>query len=85
MNWEEPDEKTLKKIASATGGKYFRATNKKELKEIYKLIGKLEKKERQVKTYNKYEDKFYGFLWAGFLCLFIALLLEIFRYTRVLA
>ncbi len=39
----EIDEKLLKKIAKETGGKYYRATNNKKLKEIYKEIDKLEK------------------------------------------
>ena len=33
----------LKKIASLTGGKYFRATNNEKLKQIYAEIDKLEK------------------------------------------
>ncbi len=38
----EIDEGTLTKIADETGGKYFRATNNKKLKEIYKEIDELE-------------------------------------------
>ena len=38
----EIDEKTLTKIAEATGGKYFRATNNNKLKEIYQEINALE-------------------------------------------
>ena len=36
------DEETLKNIAKKTGGRYFRATDNKCLKEIYKEIDKLE-------------------------------------------
>jgi len=39
----EIDEKTLMKIASETGGKYFRATDNNKLKEVYKEINELEK------------------------------------------
>ena len=39
----EIDEKTLKTIASETGGKYFRATDNNKLKEVYKEINELEK------------------------------------------
>lgn len=34
------DEETLKSIASATGGKYYKATTKEELQNIYKEISK---------------------------------------------
>lgn len=84
LKWEEPDEKTLTQIADITGGRYFRATDEKSLKEIYDLIAKMEKQDIDVKTYNRYEDKFYGFLFTGFIILFIALILEIFKFTRVI-
>jgi Ca-activated chloride channel family protein len=40
----EIDEETLQKIASTTGGSYFRATDEKSLEAIYKEIEKLEKR-----------------------------------------
>ncbi len=83
LKWEEPDEKTLTYIADITGGKYFRAIDEKSLKEIYDLISKMEKQEIDVKTYNRYEDKFYIFLLWGFIFLSLAILLEIFKFTRV--
>jgi len=49
----EIDEVVLRNIASKTGGKYFRATDKNGLKEIYKQIDKLEKRkmlDREVKS-----------------------------------
>ena len=39
----EIDEKTLKTIASETGGKYFRATDNNKLKDVYREINELEK------------------------------------------
>lgn len=36
------DEKTLKKIADETGGKYFRAKTSEDMKEIYQIINRLE-------------------------------------------
>lgn len=36
------DEKSLKKIAELTGGKYFRASNTRELAQIYRLLDELE-------------------------------------------
>lgn len=43
----EIDEETLKQIAATTGGIYFRATDTKSLKEIYKEIEKLEKRKME--------------------------------------
>jgi len=85
MKWEEPDEETLKQIAGLTGGKYFRAADEQALKDIYQTIAKLEKQEIQIKVYNRYIDRFWAFLLAGVLLLLTALVLEVFKYTRVLA
>jgi Ca-activated chloride channel family protein len=57
------DEKTLAQIADMTGGRYFRATNNKALKEIYDEIDKLEKTRIEVKSYRSYTELFYP--WAG--------------------
>jgi Ca-activated chloride channel family protein len=41
------NEEELKRIATKTNGKYFRATDEKSLKEIYKEIEKLEKRKME--------------------------------------
>lgn len=64
------DEATLKSIANKTGGKYFRATSKHVLKEIFSEIDKLEKTELDVRKYNQTEDNYMP--WA---LLLLALLL----------
>ncbi len=62
----EIDEKLLKFIAKETGGKYFRATNKKKLKAIYDEIDKLEKTEiEEFKYYNYTEQYRFLVLLAG--------------------
>ncbi len=58
MRKVEIDEKLLKDIAAATGGKYFRATNNEKLEAIYDEINKLEKTEIEEFKYYKYEEKF---------------------------
>jgi len=83
LKWEEPDEKTLTQIADMTGGKYFRATDEKTLKEIYEIIGKMEKQDIKVKSYNRYVDKFQFFLWVGVIILIFVFLLEVFKFFRV--
>lgn len=42
---EDLDEETLERVASISGGKYYRATNLGELRSIYAAIDKLEKSE----------------------------------------
>lgn len=70
MRQVEIDEKLLKEIAKATGGKYFRATDNEKLEEIYDEINKLEKTEIEEFKYYKYEEKFRPLiLLAGILLL----------------
>jgi len=83
LRYEEPDENVLTQIAQLTGGRYFRATNEQALGEIYNIIGKLEKQDIQVKNYDKHEDRFQWFLWAGFIMILIALGLEAWKYLRI--
>ena len=61
----EIDEDLLKEIAEVTGGKYFRATNNRKLKEIYKEIDKLEKTEVEEFKFYNYEEKFRPFVWIA--------------------
>lgn len=44
---DDLDEASLTKIAEATGGRYYRATNFEELKKIYDEIDRLERAERR--------------------------------------
>jgi len=57
----EIDEGMLGKIASITGGKYFRARNNTELSEIYKQIDKLEKVKIAVTRYHKRTEHYLPF------------------------
>ncbi|MCQ2287967.1 MAG: VWA domain-containing protein [Muribaculaceae bacterium] len=52
------DEATLRSIASTTGGKYFRATNKGVLKQIFAEIDKLEKTHMDVQRFSHTEDHY---------------------------
>ena len=59
------DEDTLKKIADATGGEYYRATDLASLKESYRTIDKLEKVELELSASEERKDIFGVFLiWA---------------------
>lgn len=65
------DEPTLNKIATITGGKYFRATDNEALKNIYEQIDKLEKAKIDVTQYNKKTELFLPF--ALFAALFLVI------------
>ncbi|MDC0177822.1 VWA domain-containing protein [Polaribacter sp.] len=54
----EIDEALLKKIASETAGKYFRATDNTSLKEIYDEIDSLEKTNIEEFKYYNYQEKY---------------------------
>ena len=75
----EIDEKTLEEIASLTGGKYFRATDKQKLKAIYDEINQLEKSRVEVTDLTIYHEKF-----LPLVLLALALLLAEFLFSQVL-
>ena len=74
----EIDEKTLENIAEATGGEYFRATDKESLRRIYSEIDKLERTKLNVQQYQEYEELYQVFALLAVLSLVLELLL---RYT----
>jgi len=70
------DEPTLTKIASITGGKYFRATNNETLKNIYTQIDKLEKAKIDVTQYRKKTELFLPFAIIALLLLSLEFVLR---------
>lgn len=65
----EIDEKVLKEVALATDGRYFRATDNRKLKEIYKQIDQLEKSKIEVKEVSRRKEEFAGFALIAFFLL----------------
>lgn len=61
------DEKTLKGIADATGGEYFRARNVDELTRIYQVLDRLEPLEVSPETYRPLRNLFHFPLGLAFL------------------
>jgi Ca-activated chloride channel family protein len=68
------DEETLKRIASSTGGRYFRATNQSKLESIYEEIDSLEKTRFNVLRYNQRTEEFSLFALLGILALLLEFL-----------
>ncbi len=50
------DEDALRRIAAATGGRYFRATDTDSLRDIYAEIDKMEKEETVEKRFYQYKE-----------------------------
>lgn len=74
----EIDEALLQKIAEATGGKYFRATDNTKLSEIYSEIGKMEKVRTTVDSFPVYKELYGGYALAALVCLLLLLALKLF-------
>ena len=79
----EIDTKTLKDIANATDGKFYRATNTRELHGIYQEIDKLEKTKLSVTQYSKRYEAYQGFALVAVLTLFLEILLRITLFRRI--
>jgi len=80
---EELDEGMLREIAGVTGGAYFRARNRHELRYIYKQIDKLEKTEIKTSQFTEYKELFRFFAIPGFLLLAGAFILERTLYRKI--
>jgi Ca-activated chloride channel family protein len=66
------DEQTLKEIAIAGNGKYFRGSNYEDyLDQIYSELSELEQAEFGVKKVTDYEDRFYYFLIPAIILLIL--------------
>ncbi|MCI0495870.1 VWA domain-containing protein [candidate division KSB1 bacterium] len=77
------DDESLTKIASITGGRYFRATDKTSLEKIYQEIGELEKTKIEVKEFTRYEELFINFLALAFGVLMLEIILANTRFRRI--
>ena len=73
----EIDEDLLKNIASATGGRYFRATDNTKLAEIYSEIGKMEKVRTTVDSFPVYKELFGRYALAALVCLLLELVIRL--------
>jgi Ca-activated chloride channel family protein len=70
------DEPTLTKIAGMTGGKYFRATDNKKLKEVYKEIDRMEKTIFEEKNFTNKAERFLPFAITAAILLLLEFILR---------
>ena len=74
----EIDEDLLRQIASATGGRYFRATDNTKLAEIYAEINQMEKTRTTIDSFPVYKELFPKYALAALLLLLAELLVKLF-------
>jgi Ca-activated chloride channel family protein len=77
------DEETLQKIATETGGKFYRATDTDSLKQIYAEINRLETTTQTVRKFERYQELFAWALIPALGVLGLAVGLEQTRYRRL--
>ena len=77
------DTETLKKIAGATDGQFYRATNTSELKKIYGDIDQLEKSKIDVKRFSRRYDAYQPFALAAVLVLLLEIVLRVTVFRRI--
>ena len=78
----EIDVKTLKEISAKTGGKFFRATDKEALSDIYKEIDELERSLIEVRDFTQYKELYTFLLFPALILGFMMMILKSY-YFRV--
>ena len=81
FGWQQAQEhnlnvKLLQDIAQKTGGKFFRASNSKEMRQAYDVIDTLEKTKVESELFHNYYEAFLTFIWFLLAILGIELLLR---------
>lgn len=59
------DADLLRKIAERTGGRFYRATDRDSLQQIFHEIDQLETTEIEVKRYVRYQEAYQPFAWSA--------------------
>lgn len=77
------DEKTLKIIAEATGGEYFRATNLDDMKRVYDTVDKMERTQVKAESFYVFEEKYRIFAILALVLLMLEKILALGRAGRL--
>lgn len=77
------DEEALKRIASKTGGQYFRVEDTQGLEDVYRTIDRMEKTEAKTQTHTDYRDMYPGFLATALALLGLWTILAHTRFLRI--
>lgn len=76
------DEPLMKKIATMTNGKYFRATNTESLRKIYSEIDQMEKSKVDITEFHRKHEEFLPYALAALVLLTINFILGISVFRR---
>ena len=77
------DEKTLKQVADATGGQFYRATDTGSLQRVYEQINRLERTAQSVQKFERYDELYPWALIPALAVLAFATLLQQTRFRRL--
>ncbi len=80
---QEVDEETLKKVAQASDGKFYRALDLKSLEAVYEEIDQLEKTEIEIEQFTRFEEISKGWILAGVLLLMMEQILGLTKVGRL--
>lgn len=69
------DEDTLTRVATRTGGKYYRADSADTLRAVYAEIDRLERTEVEVRKYQRHRDLYAWFVLPGLALLLLEVIL----------
>jgi Ca-activated chloride channel family protein len=79
----EIDEEMLTAVAEGTGGRYFRATSKDGLRQIYDEIGTLETSKIQERIYTDRTERYPWFAWPALVLVVLDLALAATLFRRL--
>ena len=77
------DEAGMKKVAELTGGKFYRATDVRSLRDVYSDIDQFEKTTRTLTTLTQHSERFASFAAPGLFLLLAQLGMSATRFRRV--
>lgn len=70
------DEDVLQAMAQLTGGRYFRATNKSKLADIFDEIDQMEKTKMSVREFSRKEEEYLIFVLAAIAFLLLHIIIK---------
>jgi len=79
----EIDEDLLQNVADMTGGKYFRAVDRRSLEEVFEEIGELEKTKIEIKEFTRYEELFFIYLAVGLILFGLEIILANTKFRKI--
>lgn len=70
------DEDVLKAMAQLTGGRYFRATNKSKLADIFDEIDQMERTKMNIREFSRKEEEYLPFILAAIALLLLHIIIK---------